>query len=116
MIRRQTDLTLSNIARMFFTVMDKHFDFLSLVNRHHLLPLFLSKLDEVLPPVFYEVKGKKMTFSKETIQYALMFSTGGFMRILIYWMNEGARKSPEEMAAVVKDLILICNNQVILRQ
>lgn len=43
LIRQQIDLTLPNIARIFFTVMKKHFDFLSLVNRHHLLPLFFFK-------------------------------------------------------------------------
>lgn len=109
LIRQQIDLTLPNIARIFFTVMKKHFDFLSLVNRHHLLPLFLSKVDELLPPAFNEVKGENMLFPKESIQYALTFSTGGFMRILIRWLNDSTQKSPEEMAAVVKDLVSICN-------
>ena len=109
LIWQQIDLTLPNIARIFFTVMKKHFDFLTLVNRHHLLPLFLSKIDELLPHTFDEVKGKNMPFSKESIQYALTFSTGGFMRILIRWLNDNAQKSPEEMAAVVKDLVSICN-------
>lgn len=109
LIRKQTDLTLPNIAKVFFTVMQKHFNFLSLINRHHLLPIFLSKVDEFLPPTFDELKGKKMPFPKESIQYALIFSTGGFMRILIRWMNDSEQKPPEEMAAVVKDLISICN-------
>lgn len=50
-----------------------------------------------------------MPFSKESIQYALTFSTGGFMRILIKWMNDSKQKSPEEMAAMIKDFISICN-------
>jgi len=108
-IKQQTDLTLPNIARIFFTMMKKHFDFISLVNRHHLLPLFLSKIDELLPLAFNELKGKNMPFPKESIQYALTFSTGGFMRILILWMNDSKQKSPEEMAALVKDFISICN-------
>jgi AcrR family transcriptional regulator len=109
LIRRQTDLALPNIARIFFSVMQKHFDFLSLINRHHLLPLFLSKVDGLLHPAFEELKGEKMPFSKESIQYALTFSTGGFMRILIRWMNNSVQKSPEEMAEVVKNLISIYN-------
>lgn len=109
LIKLQIDLSLPNIARIFFTVMERHFDFLSLVNRHQLLPLFLSKVDELLPPAFNQLKGEKMPFPKENIQYALTFSTGGFMRILIRWMNDSELKSPEEMAKVVKDLISICN-------
>ncbi|HBE79261.1 MAG TPA: TetR/AcrR family transcriptional regulator [Firmicutes bacterium] len=111
LIRQQSDLTLPTIAKVFFIVMQKHLDFLALVNRHQMLPLFLAKVDELLPPVFDEVKGEKMSFSKETIQYALTFSTGGFMRILILWLNDRTRKSPEEMAIIVKDFISICNYQ-----
>jgi AcrR family transcriptional regulator len=109
LVRKQTDLNLPNIARIFFAVMQEHFNFLSLINRHHLLPLFLSKVDELLPSTFDELKGEKMPFPKESTQYALIFSTGGFMRILIRWMNDSGQKPPEEMAAVVKDLISICN-------
>ncbi|WP_315069404.1 TetR/AcrR family transcriptional regulator [uncultured Clostridium sp.] len=108
-IVQETDLSLPSIATIFFAVMKKHFVFLSLVNRHHLLPLFLLKIDELLPPAFDEVKGKNMPFSKESIQYALTFSTGGFMRILIQWVNDSKQKSPEEMAAMVKDFISIFN-------
>lgn len=113
LIQQQTDLTLPNIARIFFTVMEKHFDFLSLANHHHLLPLFLSNVDEILPSVFEELKGKKMLFPKESIQFALIFSTGGFMRILIWWLNNSDKKSPEEMATMMKDLISICNYSIL---
>lgn len=109
LILQQTDLSLPIIARVFFTVMKRHLDFLSLVNRHQLLPLFLAKVDELLPPSFYAIKGENAPFSKESIQYALTFSTGGFMRILIRWLNDGVQKSPDEMAAIVEDFISICN-------
>jgi hypothetical protein len=84
----EKDLTLPNIARVFFTQMAKYIDFLSLVNRHQLLPLFLTKVDELLPPIFNEVKGNVLPYTKESMQYALAFSTGGFMRILIMWLND----------------------------
>jgi len=109
LILQQIDLSLPNITRVFFTLMKKHLDFLLLVNRHRLLPIFLTKVDALLPLTFDVVKGERMPFPKDSIQYALAFSTGGFMHILIRWLNDGAQKSPEEMAAVVKDFILICN-------
>jgi Transcriptional regulator len=109
LIRQQTDLAMPNVTKVFFTVMQKHFDFLALINRHHLIPLFFSKLDELLPPAFDQIKGKKMPFPKESIQYTLTFSTGGFMHILIRWLNNREQKSPEEMAAVMNHLISIYN-------
>lgn len=111
LIMKATDLTLSNIAQIFFSVMKKHFNLLYIVNQHNLLPLFLSKIDELLPELFDDVKGKNMKFSKESIQYALIFSTGGFIRILSRWMNESIQKSPEEMGELVNDFIAICNYQ-----
>jgi AcrR family transcriptional regulator len=109
LILQQTNLSLPNIARVFFTQMQKHKDFLSLINRHQLLPLFLAKVDELLPSAFDEAKGVSTPFTKESIQYALAFSTGGFLRILIRWLNDRVQKSPEEMAAIVEDFISICN-------
>lgn len=104
----QTDVSLPNIARVFFTVMKRHLDFLLLANRHQLLPLLVAKVDELLPPAFEVVKGENTPFSKESIQYALTFSTGGFMRILIRWLNDREQKSPEEMAIMIEDFISIC--------
>lgn len=109
LITEQEDLSLPNIARIFFTQMQKYQEFLSLVNRHRLLPLFLTKVDELLPSAFDETKGKSMSFSKESLQYALAFSTGGFMRILILWLKDSPKKSPEEMAEILKDFISICH-------
>lgn len=109
LILQQEDLSLPGIARVFFTQMQKHRDFLSTVNRHQLLPLFLTRVDELLPLAFYEAKGRNTPFSEESLRYALAFSSGGFMRILILWLNDGAKKPPEEMAAMVTDFISLCN-------
>ncbi|URZ18481.1 TetR/AcrR family transcriptional regulator [Clostridium felsineum] len=105
----QTDLSLPNIAKIFFSVMSGNLDFLKIVNRHNLLPLFLSQVDELLPSTFNELKGKYMSFSKESIKYALIFSTGGCMRILVQWLNASTIKSPEEMFKITKDIVSIFN-------
>lgn len=55
-IKSESDLSMPNVARVFFYIMTKHIDFLSLINRHHLLPIFLAEADELLPPAFDEVK------------------------------------------------------------
>ncbi|MCB2309384.1 TetR/AcrR family transcriptional regulator [Clostridium estertheticum] len=111
LITSQDDLSMPNVTRVFFTIMTRHIDFLLIVNHHHLLPIFLTKVDELLPPIFYETKGKTMPFNKESISYALSFGTGGLMRILIKWLNDDQRKSPDEMALIVNDMMLILNYQ-----
>jgi AcrR family transcriptional regulator len=110
-IEKESDLSLPGIAKIFFTEMEKHTDFLTLVNRQHLLPLLLGKVNQLLPQTFYEVKGDKLSVSKKSIEYALTFSTGGFMHILVHWLNDNAEKSPEEMADILRDFIFLCNFQ-----
>lgn len=109
--RQQKDLSLTNVARIFFTVMKKHVDFLNLVNQQGLLNIFILKMGNLLPEVFNELKGKDMPFSKENIEYALTFSTGGFMLLLTRWLKDIPQKSPEEMAEIMGDIIFIANYQ-----
>lgn len=108
-IREQTDFSMPNVAVIFFTLMKKHLYFLKTINRFNLIPLFVGKLYKYLNSAFYEIKGNKMSFSKESIRYALTFSMGGFTSILIKWLDEGAEKSPDEMSEIVKNIISIGN-------
>ncbi|NMB59342.1 MAG: TetR/AcrR family transcriptional regulator [Chloroflexi bacterium] len=103
----EPDLSLPNITRVFFTHMQTHRDILLTVNRHNLLPLFQARVDVLLPVTFHEARGEVASLPAETLRYALAFSAGGFMRILILWLNDGCRKSPDEMAAIVKDFLSV---------
>jgi len=100
-------LSLPNITRVFFTHMHIHREVLLTVNRHNLLPLFQARVDVMLPIAFHEARGDVASLSAETLRYALAFSAGGFMRILVLWLNGGCRKSPDEMAAIVRDFLSI---------
>jgi AcrR family transcriptional regulator len=103
----ELDLSLPNITRVLFTHMQTCQDILLTVNRHNLLPLFQARVDVLLPQAFHEARGEVSSLSEETLRYALAFSAGGFMRILILWLNDGCRKSPDEMATIVKDFLSI---------
>lgn len=108
-VRSQSDLSMPNIAKMLIEVMTGHIGFLRLISRHHLLPLILAETDELLPLTFKDVKGKTIPFNQESINYALAFGTGGFMRLLVKWLDEDCLKSPEEIANVAKDILKILN-------
>lgn len=108
-VSHQSDLSMPNIAKTLLEVMTLHSGFLRLINRHNLMPLILSEADELLPMTFYDVKGKTIPFSEESISYALVFCTGGFMRLLVKWMSEDRLKSPEEIAAIAEDIRRIIN-------
>lgn len=106
-IRAESDLSLPNVAKTLFTVMSRHVELLKLLNQHNLLPGCLSKIVSLMPPTFYDLKGAVMPFSKVSVSFALAFSMGGFIQILIKWLNEDRQKSPDEMASTVKDILKI---------
>jgi Transcriptional regulator len=106
-IRTESDLSLPNVAKILFTVMSGHVELLKLLNQHNLLPACLSKIVSLLPPAFYELKGTAMPFDKASISFALAFSMGGFIQILIKWLNEDQQKTPDEMAATMNDILKI---------
>lgn len=101
------NLSMPNIARVFFSCMENHREFLTIVNQHHMLPRFLTRVDELLPSAFYAARGENFPLSDEKVRYALAFSAGGFIRLLILWLNDGARKTPDEMAAMVEGFFTI---------
>lgn len=115
-LRQTEDISLQYVAFAFFSVMQQHYNFLDLMNRQNLLPLFLAEVDELLPAIFSDVKGSRLHLSAESIQYALAFSTGGFLRLLVKWLDSNALKSPQEMSALVKDIMEILNYSVSSQQ
>lgn len=106
-IRQMEDFSLPNVAFVLFSVMLQHIEFLQLINQQHLLSLLLIEVDELLPPIFQEIKGSHLSFTAESISYALTFSTGGFIRILPRWLESNPLKTPKEMSLMVKDIIEI---------
>lgn len=109
-LRIASVLSFPAIAEIFFETMQNHLVFLLLLNRHHLQELFLHEINLLLPSLFAELKGPLIdVFGYELIEYALTFSIGGFGRTLIKWLNDGAKKSPQEMAATVTDIIKLIN-------
>lgn len=106
-IRQIKDLSLTHVAFALFTIMLPHVEFLRLVDKQHLLSLLLAEVDELLPPIFQEIKGSQLPFTTESISYALAFSTGGFIRILPLWLESKPLKTPREMSLMVRDIIEI---------
>ena len=100
-LRIADNLSLSGIATVFFSTMQKHLDFLFLINKNNLVELLIREMDVFLLPLHQELKGKSYDDDLELTRIALTFSIGGFGRILVLWLNEGAKKTPEELAMLL---------------
>lgn len=96
--------TFSDIARVFFNTMYEHLDFLRLMNKHHIIDLFIKELDAFVLPLHMKLRGRAES-ELELARFAIAFGIGGFGRILILWLNEGANKSPDELAMLTKEAV-----------
>ncbi len=108
-VRRLNKFSLPNTAYIFFETMSRHIEFLELVEKQHLFGIIQSATDDMLEELFYEMKGNRLQESKEAIDYALVFSTGGFLRILQRWIREKPYKEPRVMARMVEEFLTIAS-------
>lgn len=100
-LKKEENLSLPNITKVFFTFCLNHMDFLQLVEKNNLLYLFLEKLNENLPNIYNLLKGQKKEYSnEEELKYVLSYSVGGYWNTLKLWLKEGSQKKPIDLANI----------------
>jgi AcrR family transcriptional regulator len=102
-IRKHQSLTSYSIGLTYFSVLKKHIAFLKKLERNNLLLFLLQAIDGYMPEVhkFFE--------SHETPndplyywEYVMSYLSGGFWNLSTKWIRDGAKQSPQEMAAIVE--------------
>ncbi len=101
-LKKQPSLTTYTISLSYFSVLKKHLSFFEKLERNNLSFFLLLALDEYLPDIHKlfasnNCKDNPLYYS----EYALSYYTGGFWNLSTRWIRDGAKKSPQEMAALV---------------
>lgn len=105
-LRNETNLSLPNIACVYFKFWQEHLSFLEILQKNNLFYLLPDKYNEYLPEIYNIFKGNRHEYdSPENLTYVLAFSAGGFWNMLSRWILDGALKSPEEMSNIVQQAI-----------
>lgn len=98
----ETDLSLSNVTKVYFSFWRKHIEFLNILNKNHLLFFLLERYNEFLPVIYQIYKGNNDDFNNKTeLNYAILFSAGGFWNILAKWFKSDITQTPIEMSEIV---------------
>lgn len=105
LLKKEKVLNVYNGARVFFNFWKGHIDFLTLMDKNNLLYMILQKYSSYLPTIHKLVKADKKYENDEILEYVLTFSAGGFSNMLIKWVNDGAKKSIDEMASLVSRIL-----------
>lgn len=103
LILKQGVVSKSNITVAYFTFWRNHIDFLNLLQRDNLMYFLLKEFEELLSIIRKTVRPEieESSITKEE-HYALAFHIGGFYNLLVKWLSQGAKESPEEMGEIIK--------------
>ena len=91
------------IAITFFEACAEMEEMLLILYKQNLLHLFLVELNILFP------KYQKQLANQEELQmgnreYILAYNIGGFWNLLIKWLEDGCKKTPEQMAVIVEQV------------
>lgn len=90
-------------TKAYFNICIAHAHFFQLLRRNNLLPLVLLKFNEYLPAI-NEVFLSNPEYKNKS-KYELVYQAGGFWNVTARWLEDGAKETAEEMAAVVGSIM-----------
>jgi len=106
LLSQEKDLSIYNVAKIYFEFWNNHIDFLKSLEKNNLLVFLLKKYDEYLPLIHKAFKGDHLNdYPKEYAEYYVSFNVGGFWNILLKWVSEEPKKDPDEMAEMISNIM-----------
>lgn len=106
MIFQKGTLTMYSVTVSYFEFCEKNVDFLLLLKKHGLTYFLLDHYDHLRELVKNQIKPNASAdeYGGRT-PYMFAFILGGYWNIVNQWLLDTPRKSPEEMARIVVEII-----------
>lgn len=108
-------MDLEGIAYAYFLFWEKHIEEMKLLKKAHLMYLLEDNLPDLVMIVSLKTKYKNLTreeweqvmeqWSAED-KYNFSYMLAGYFKVAQLWMEEKNRKSPEEMARIMRRIVL----------
>lgn len=94
------------VAAVYFSFWQKHMDLLKLLKRNMLLDTLYNIANKVAPSIFQIVK-PTIKSNEKILEFALSYSIGGLNGMLIRWVEDDMKLSPEELTNILKQTLKI---------
>ena len=103
LLNRETDRRFTVTVRLYFEFWYRHKHFLGLLKQSEMLPFMMNQYTRLFPKVFQMLKGNHpLAHNEEALSYAMAFSAGGLLSILLKWAEDGMDKTPEEIMKIME--------------
>ncbi len=105
-LTKEVNLSVENIANIFFNFWFTHVDLFYSLNESDLLFELLNIMNIKIPQIHKSLKDRIPEYGKqEEVNYVLYYSIGGFWNLLVQWMANGREETPEQFRLVLKHVI-----------
>lgn len=93
------------ITKNFFEICLINSDFINLLYRNNLMYFLLDKFYTNLPIIHAQVRSDEMSKTlSQDIDYFLFYHAGGFWSLLLKWVIDGMKKSPNDLAILASTI------------
>jgi len=90
----------TEVAALYFEFWKQHEIFLNLLKKNKMLEIIYRISGEIAPAVFQKVK-PDIELNVMTRSYCLSYSLGGLNGMLIRWVEDGMKLSPEQIKSIL---------------
>ncbi|MDR1630383.1 MAG: TetR/AcrR family transcriptional regulator [Oscillospiraceae bacterium] len=103
LLNRETDRRFTVTVRLYFEFWYRHKHFLGLLKQSEMLLFMMNQYTRLFPKIFQMLKGNHpLAHNEEALSYAMAFSAGGLLSILLKWAEDGMDKTPEEIMKIME--------------
>lgn len=105
-IKNSEALNCYKVGLLYFEFWLENLDFLKLLAHQHLLWFFSCKFNKRVPDIFkvISIVANYQDIDEDFYEYQLYYISGGIWSLLLKWIEDGAKKSPHEMAIIFQSL------------
>lgn len=94
------------IAQVFFEICLENKKNLKILYKQNLLHLLLSELNIIFTK-YQKQFARQEELQMENREYFLAYNIGGFWNLLIKWLDDDCKKTPEQLAEIVEQIFLL---------
>lgn len=103
LLNQESDHHYAVTIRLYFEFWYEHRHFLELLRRNEMLSFMMNQYSRLFPKVFQIIKGNHLlAHNTEALSYAMAFSAGGLLSILLKWAADGMDKTPKEIMQLME--------------
>lgn len=95
-----------SITYNYFNFWMEHMELLQLLERNKLLPFIMLNYKKFIPKIndrFYT--NLLDNYSETDVEYYYLFIAGGLWKVMLKWIEKGAKETPTEMADKVRSML-----------